>query len=154
VSLPIKGETMPGQQGTSQDQSVDAGIDRKLQTTTIGETLANIEECSAFRKLVQDADLDYVLRRSGLRTLLAPRNDALTNFSTDETQEFLNQHLLSGAMESFDLERRQNVKTIAGHVLPVEPEDGTVRIGKAAIVKSDIPCTNGVIHVVDALVGS
>jgi hypothetical protein len=72
---------MPGQQGTSQDQSVDPGIDRKLQTATIGEALANIEECSAFRQLIQDADLDYVLRRSGLRTLLAPRNDALKNFS-------------------------------------------------------------------------
>jgi len=121
---------MPGQQGTSQDQSVDARIDRKLQTTTIGDTLANIEECSAFRKLVQDADLDYVLRRSGLRTLLAPRNDALTNFSPDEAEEFLNHDLLSGAMESFDLERRQNVKTMAGQVLRTGGWDCTNRKGR------------------------
>jgi len=143
---------MPGQQGTSKDQSVDPGIDRKLQTTTIDETLANIEECSAFRKLIRDADLDYVLRRSGLRTLFAPRNDALTSFSPDETEEFLNHYLLAGAMESFDLRRCQSVKTIAGQVLPVGAADGTLRIGKAAIVKSDVPCTNGVIHIIDALI--
>lgn len=143
---------MPGQQGTSQDQTVDPGIDRKLQTATIGETLANIEECSAFLKLIRDADLEYVLRLSGLRTLLAPRNDAVKDLPHNEAEPFLNQHLLSGAMESFDLRRCQNVKTIAGQVLPVAVEDGTMRIGKATIVKSDIPCTNGVIHIVDALV--
>jgi uncharacterized surface protein with fasciclin (FAS1) repeats len=145
-------KNMPGQQGTSQDQSIDPGIERKLQTTTIAETLAHIEECSGFRQVIEDADLGYVLRRSGLRTLLAPRNDALINLSLDQPEEFLNQHLLSGAMESLDLERCQNVKTMAGQVLPIETNNGSVRIGKAAIVKSGIPCTNGVIHVIDTVI--
>jgi uncharacterized surface protein with fasciclin (FAS1) repeats len=110
---------MPGQQGTSQDQTVDPGIDRELQTATMGETLANIEECSAFLKLIRDADLEYVLRLSGLRTLLAPRNHAVKNLSSEEAEPFLNQHVLSGAMESSDFRRCHNVKTIAGQVLPV-----------------------------------
>jgi uncharacterized surface protein with fasciclin (FAS1) repeats len=143
---------MAGQQGTSQDQTVDFGTDRKLRTSTIAETLANIEECSAFRKLIRDADLEYVLRRSGLHTLLAPRNEALENTSPGPLEEFLDGCLLSGAMEFFDLRRCQNVKTTAGQVIPVEAVDGTLRIGKATILKADIPCTNGVIHVVDALI--
>lgn len=145
---------MASQEGINQDQMVDAGIDEKLKTVTIAETLARIAECSKLQKLVQDADVEYVLRRSGLRTLLAPRNEALDSMAlpnAEDAEEFLNRHLLPGGIESFDLRRMQNVKTLAGESLPVSPEDGTFRIGPALIVRSDIPCTNGVIHVVDAV---
>jgi uncharacterized surface protein with fasciclin (FAS1) repeats len=140
---------MASQEGISQDQTVDPGIDQKLQTTTIGETLARLQECSAFYKLVQGADLEYVLRRSGLRTLLAPRNEALAGFTPPDVERFLNQHLLPGGIESFDLRRCQNIKSEAGDLFPVKPENGTFRIGQALIVRSDIPCTNGVIQVID-----
>jgi uncharacterized surface protein with fasciclin (FAS1) repeats len=142
---------MPGQQGTSQDQMVDPGIDQKLQTRTIGETLGSIAECSAFYELIREADLSYILRRSGLHTLLAPRNDAMQNASPQDFELFLNQHLLPGGVESFDLKRVQNVKTLAGESLPVRPENGSFRIANARIVRSDIACTNGVIHVIDAV---
>lgn len=140
---------MASQEGISQDQMVDPGIDEKLKTTTIAETLARVQECSALYKLIQDADLGYVLRRSGLHTLLAPRNQALAGVSPVDAEEFLNRHLLGGGIESFDLRRIKNVKTAAGETLPVKPEDGTFRVGAALIVRSDIPCTNGVIHVID-----
>lgn len=140
---------MASQEGTNQDQMVAPGIDERLKTTTIGETLARIEECSALHKLVRHADLGYMLRRSGLHTLLAPRNQALDGIAPEDAEEFLNGHLLGGGIESFDLRRVKNVKTAAGETLPVRPEDGTFRIGQALIVRSDIPCTNGVIHVID-----
>ncbi len=143
---------MPGQQGTSEDQSIDPGIDQRLQTRRIGETLSRIEECSALYKLVSDADLWYVLRRSGLHTLLAPRNDAFTGSSIEDAEEFLNRHLLPGGIESFDLRRCKTVKNEAGEMLPVQPDGASFRIGKALLVRSDMPCTNGVIHVVDAFV--
>ena len=145
----IEEKAMASQEGISQDQMVDPGIDERLKTTTIAETLARIEECSALQKLVQDADLEYVLRRSGLHTLLAPRNQALEGISPEDAEEFLSRHLLAGGIESFDLRRIKNVKTAAGETLPVKAEDGTFRIGEALIVRSDIPCTNGVIHVID-----
>jgi uncharacterized surface protein with fasciclin (FAS1) repeats len=133
---------------------VDPGIDEKLKTSTIAETLARIEECSAFQKLVRDADIGYLLRRSGLHTLLAPRNEALRGFTPatpDDAEGFVSGHLLGGGIESFDLRRVKSVKTLAGKTLPVEPEDGSFRIGNALIVRSDIPCTNGVVHVIDAV---
>lgn len=145
---------MASQEGISQDQMVDPGVDEKLKTTTIAETLARIEDCSMLLALVREADLEYMLRRSGLHTLLAPRNQALSGFqpaNPDQAEEFLNHHLLPGAIESFDLRRVKTVKTLAGDLLDVRPESGSFRIGDALIVRSDIPCTNGVVHVVDNL---
>lgn len=142
---------MASQEGTSQDQTVDPGIDQKLQTHTLAETLEKQEQCGRLAQLIRDAGLEYVLRRSGLHTLFAPTDEAL-NPTPADMEEFLNRHLVSGGMESFDLRRGQSVKNLAGEVLPVQAENGSFRIGKARIVRSDIPCTNGVIHVVDGRV--
>jgi uncharacterized surface protein with fasciclin (FAS1) repeats len=60
--------------------------------------------------------------------------------------------MVSGGIESFDLRRCKSIKNLAGGVLPVQPEHGSFRIEKALIVRSDIACTNGVIHVVDGLI--
>lgn len=142
---------MASQEGLSQDQTVGPGVDEKLKTATIAETLARIEECSTLLKLIRDADLEYMLRRSGLHTLLASNNESLTNVrphNGEEVEAFLNHYLLPGAFESFDLRRVKNVKSLAGDTLQLRPENGSFRIGAALIVRSDIPCTNGVIHVV------
>ena len=145
---------MASQEGINQDQTVDPGIDTRLQTRSIAESLASLEECSAFSNLVREADLDYVLRRSGLRTLLAPRNESLRDVHPQDVEEFLNLHLLPGGQESFDLRRCRQIKTVSGKVLSVEQENGSIRIGKALITRSDIPCTNGVIQIVDSPVAA
>jgi uncharacterized surface protein with fasciclin (FAS1) repeats len=149
-----RGESMASQEGISQDQTVDAGIDQRLQTRSIGETLASMEECSEFYKLLADADLLYVLRRSGLHTLFAPRNEAFVHLKPEEVEKLLNGSSLSGALESFDLRRCKAVKTDAGETIPVRAENGTFRVGQALILRSDIPCTNGVVHVTDGLISA
>jgi uncharacterized surface protein with fasciclin (FAS1) repeats len=141
---------MASQEGINQDQTVEPGIDTRLQTRNIAERLAMLEECSTFSNLVREADLEYVLRRSGLRTLLAPRNEALKDFRPENMEDFLNRHLLPGGQETFDLRRCREIKTLDGTVLTIAQENGTIRVGKGMITRSDIPCTNGVIQIVDA----
>lgn len=143
---------MASQEGISQDQTVDAGIDTRLQTRNIAERLADLEECSTLARLVREANAEYVLRRSGLRTLLAPSNDSLKDVGPKNIEEFLERHLLPGAQETFDLRRCQEMKTVGGMVLPVKQENGNIRIGNAVITRSDIPCTNGVIQIVDSVI--
>ena len=143
---------MASQEGISQDQTVDAGIDQRLQTRSLGETLAGIEECSAFYQMLVDADLLYVLRRSGLQTLFAPRNETLGERGPEELEKLLDGSLLAGALETFDLRRCKTVKTLAGEIVPVQAENGSFRVGGALITRSDIPCTNGVLHIVNGLV--
>src|SRR5579884_3838394 len=143
---------MASQEGISQDQMVDPGIDQKLQTRSIADTLAAMEECRSFLKIVRDADLEYVLRRSGLHALLAPRNEAFEGAQIGDAEQFLMRHRLPGGIESFDLRRCERIKNEAGEVLAVRAEGGSFRIGDALMVRSDVPCTNGVIHVMDGFV--
>lgn len=140
---------MASQEGTTQDQTVDEGIDDNLRTHTIGETLARLPECTALSNLVERADASYLLRRSGLHTLFAPVNEALKQLSDGNIEAFLTRHMLSGSNESSDLEKCSTVKTTAGEEFPVVLENGFLRIGPAKVVHSDIACTNGVIHIVD-----
>src|SRR3954454_16439760 len=141
---------MAGQDGTNRDQTVDPGIDEKLQTHTIAETLAKLKECSLFYEMVERAGLHGTLGHSALYTLFAPSNAALGKNTPSDPQQFLEQHMLSGAMRSDDLQRLQNVKTVAGITVPVNVQGTTIRVGNATVHQADIQCTNGVIHTVSA----
>ena len=142
-------EIMASQEGTSQNQMVDDGIDHRLQTRDLDGTLAGIPQCSAFYRLIHGADLDYLLRRSGLHMLLAPTDEAMAKNTPADPEAFLNRHIFQGGMESFDLRHCQRVKSLGGDVLPVQVHDGSIRIANASLLRTDIACTNGVIHVVD-----
>ena len=140
---------MASQEGISHDQTVDPGIDERLETRSIGATLGRIEQCSRLLELVKGADLEYLLDRSGLRTLFAPNNQALEASSPSDVEQFLNDHLVRGGFETFDLRRTKQVKAESGRTIPVETRDGRTLVGGATIVRSDVPCTNGVVQVID-----
>ncbi|MBV8710091.1 MAG: hypothetical protein JO028_23105, partial [Acidobacteriaceae bacterium] len=48
---------MASQEGINQDQTVDAGIDDKLQTHDMASTLARLKECSLFYEIIEKAGL-------------------------------------------------------------------------------------------------
>jgi len=135
-------------EGINQNQTVEPGIDRRLQTKLIGETIDAMEECRSFAKWVRDNGLEYVLRRSGLRTLFVPADQGFQAPVSGDPEKFLNRHLLSGAAETFDLSRCHQVKSLAG--VPLQVSEGGMRVGGARILRGNVPCTNGVIHLMDA----
>jgi uncharacterized surface protein with fasciclin (FAS1) repeats len=44
------------------------------------------------------------------------------------------------------------VKTVNGQSFEVTVADGTVKVDGAAVVKTDVPASNGVIHVIDHVI--
>ncbi len=46
----------------------------------------------------------------------------------------------------------QDVKTVEGSTAKVAVKDGGVTINNAKVVKTNIACTNGVIHVIDTVI--
>jgi uncharacterized surface protein with fasciclin (FAS1) repeats len=145
---------MASQEGISQDQTVDSGIDERLQTHVMDETLAGLKECSLFYEMIDKAGLHGMIGHSGLYTLFAPNNSALGKNTPEDPLQFLERHLLSGAMRSDDLQGLRTVTTVAGTTLPVHVQGATMQVGNAAIQRADIPCTNGVIHVIGATLSS
>jgi uncharacterized surface protein with fasciclin (FAS1) repeats len=135
-------------EGINQDQTVSSGIDERLQTKLIAETVNELDGCQSFAEWMRKQGLEYILRRSGLHTLFVPTNNAFRPPASEDPEQYLNRHLLRGGAESFDLSRCSCVKSVAGERLPVA-ERGT-QVGGARIIRADVPCTNGVVHIVDA----
>ena len=141
---------MSSQEGISQDQTVDTGIDSRLATANIRDTLERLSECSDFQKLVERADLGYLLRYPELQTLFAPVNGSVPeNIATEAIEELVTGQMLRRAVQSYDLGLLPEIETNAGNRVAVSHSDDSITLGGAQIVRADIACTNGVIHIVD-----
>ena len=80
------------------------------------------------------------LPEGAVKTLLDPRND-------DRLEEVFNYHLISRAEPAFELEKYTNVQTTSGQWLSINYKGKTV--GGAKFTGEVIPCSNGVIYVID-----
>jgi uncharacterized surface protein with fasciclin (FAS1) repeats len=50
-----------------------------------------------------------------------------------------------------DVVKLKEAKTVQGNKVKIKVKEGTVMIDKAKVVKTDILCKNGVIHVIDTV---
>jgi uncharacterized surface protein with fasciclin (FAS1) repeats len=83
-------------------------------------------------------------------TLLMPENKATLS-------GILTYHVVAGKVMAKDLSNGQIIKTVNGAELKVEIAGGKVMLidakgGKATVAKADIEASNGVVHVIDAVV--
>ncbi|MEP7254481.1 MAG: fasciclin domain-containing protein, partial [Ferruginibacter sp.] len=60
-------------------------------------------------------------------------------------------HVVAGAVKAADLKDGQKVKTLQGEELTVSIKDGKVMINGANVTTADLTGSNGVVHVIDAV---
>jgi uncharacterized surface protein with fasciclin (FAS1) repeats len=60
-------------------------------------------------------------------------------------------HVVAAALPADKVVGSKQLETLSGQRLPVQVRGDAVRIGDADVVKTDIRCSNGVIHVIDAV---
>jgi uncharacterized surface protein with fasciclin (FAS1) repeats len=126
------------------------------------------EDLSTLVAAVQAAELVETLQGEGPFTVLAPTNaafDALPAGTLDSLLEPANQeqlqgiltyHVISGAVFSSDLTDGQEVTTVNGATLTVEITDEGVFFvdangGKAQVSTPDVAASNGVVHIINAV---
>jgi uncharacterized surface protein with fasciclin (FAS1) repeats len=80
-----------------------------------------------------------------LETLLKPENKA-------QLAAILTYHVVAGKDMAADVTKAKSLKTVNGQELAVEVKDGKAYVNGAQVVKTDIATSNGVIHVIDAVV--
>ncbi|MCL6260144.1 fasciclin domain-containing protein [Aquiflexum sp. TKW24L] len=112
---------------------------------------------------VTAAGLVETLSGTGPFTIFAPTNAAFAALpagtvdnllkpeSKDKLTSVLTYHVVSGNVMAADLSDGQVVKTLNGQDLKVSIKDGKVTINGAAVTAADLAGSNGVIHVVDAV---
>lgn len=102
------------------------------------------------------ADLTDRLGEPGPFTLFAPNDDAFKRVNLDEITSdrdnlvlLLTYHIIAGELTSAEIARNEQLMTSNDKSLTVQLEEGLQVIDNARYVKSDIKCSNGIIHVID-----
>ncbi|NCV26390.1 MAG: fasciclin domain-containing protein [Betaproteobacteria bacterium] len=109
---------------------------------------------------VKAAGLVDTLKGAGPFTVFAPTDEAFAKVpketldallaDKDKLTAVLTYHVVPGLVMSKDVSAGK-VKTVQGSELTITT-DGGVKVDDANVVKADIVTTNGVIHVIDAVV--
>lgn len=130
--------------------SSGTGVNERLKTGTIMETAESMPELRAFMAAVRDANLVSELAAPDYKTLFAPTNDALESVAPEKVREAAPWHIAVGRQTEADLRTTSEVRTLAGP-MPVQYEEGGTRFGGARIIRRDVPCVNGQIHILDRI---
>ena len=114
-------------------------------------------------KALQAAGLVQTLKGDGPFTVFAPTDEAFAKLPAGtlddllkpenkaKLQRILTYPVVPGKVMAADVVKLQSAKTASGDALSVAANGGTVRVGGARVVKTDIAATNGVIHVIDTV---
>ena len=109
------------------------------------------------------ANLVGTLKGAGPFTVFAPTDEAFAKLPAGTVESLLKDipkltailtyHVVSGKVMAADVMKMdgQSAKTVNGANLTISTKDGVKLNGASTVVKTDIACTNGVIHVIDSV---
>ena len=115
---------------------------------------------------VEAAGLVDTLKGDGPFTVLAPTDEAFAKLpegtvasllkpeNKAKLAAILTYHVISGKTMAADVVKLdgKTVKTVQGGGIKVSVNGGTVMVNDARVIKTDIACSNGVIHVIDTVI--
>ena len=135
----------------------------RAQSKDIVDTAVAAGSFTTLAKALSAADLVGTLKGPGPFTVFAPTDEAFAKLpaGTLETllkpenkatlQRILTYHVVAGTVMAADVVKLQSGTAVSGDVFTVAARDGGVTIDASRVVKADIAASNGVIHVIDAV---
>jgi uncharacterized surface protein with fasciclin (FAS1) repeats len=113
-------------------------------------------------KAVQEAGLVETLKGPGPFTVFAPTDEAFAKLPAGTVDALLKDkqkltailtyHVVPGRVLAADLKNKKSAKTVNGQEIRIAVRDGMVMVDNARVIRSDIPASNGVIHVIDTVI--
>lgn len=131
---------------------------------TIVATAVAAGKFNTLAKALQAGDLVDALEGKGPFTVFAPTDEAFAKLpdgtledllkpqNKGKLQDILKYHVVSGTLMAKDVLGRSGAETLNGQMIDFAVKDGKVTVDNALVVKTDIQCSNGVIHVIDAVI--
>ncbi len=145
---------------TSVSQAAPAGSAQK----DIVETAVAAGSFKTLAAALQAADLVGALQGEGPFTVFAPTDEAFAKLpkGTVETLlkpenkqklvDVLTYHVVKGKVGSSEVVKLSGAKALNGQQIDIKVVDGKVKTDQATVLKTDIGCSNGVIHVIDQVI--
>jgi uncharacterized surface protein with fasciclin (FAS1) repeats len=137
---------------------------RAADSQDIVDTAVSAGSFKTLAKALDAAGLVQTLKGPGPFTVFAPTDEAFAKLPAGtleqllkpeqktQLQRILTYHVVSGKVLAADVAKLRTAKTVSGDSITVTARDGKVQVDKANVVKTDIAASNGVIHVIDAVI--
>lgn len=146
-----------------EEMGVMVGGANMVPSKNIVENAAGSADHTTLVSAVTAAGLAETLSGAGPFTVFAPTNEAFAKLPAGTVDKLLKPemkadltsvltyHVVPGALKAADLKDGQKLKTVQGKELTVSVKDGKVMINGAAVTIADVVSSNGVTHVIDAV---
>jgi uncharacterized surface protein with fasciclin (FAS1) repeats len=162
-------ETTEVTTSTSQQAETNEPVEQEAQTLpNIVEAAVATPSLSTLVTAVTEAELVETLSGEGPFTVLAPSNEAFANalealditveelLAREDLGDILTYHVISGSVLSTDLSDGLEVTTVQGGTLTVDiTEEGVFFVdangGRSQVTTPDVETSNGVVHIIDAV---
>lgn len=112
---------------------------------------------------IQAAGLTDTLKGKGPFTVFAPTDEAFAKLPAGTVENLLKPenkqklvailtyHVVAGRVTAAEVSKMTEAKTVNGKDLAIRTDMGHVMINDATVIKADIECSNGIIHVIDTV---
>ena len=133
------------------------------EAKTIGRAIREMPELSSFLQVLEKSDIGTTLsENTNIRyTVFAPTNQAFSKLpegavetlldprNDDRLEEVFKYHVFSRSEPPFALENYSLMRMLTGQFLNINYSNG--KIGEARFLPQVIPCSNGIIYVIDGV---
>jgi uncharacterized surface protein with fasciclin (FAS1) repeats len=150
VSVPAMAQYMTSRNADSEKDIVETAISAGSFETLVAA--------------VKAAGLVETLQSEGPFTVFAPTDDGFAKLPAGTVEELLKPenrdkltailtyHVVPGRLMAEDVVGVPYLETVQGQKIKVSLKDGKAYVNDAQIIKTDITTSNGVIHVIDAVI--
>ncbi len=113
---------------------------------------------------VKAAELVDVLKSKGPFTVFAPTDEAFAKLPKGTIEmllkpenkgkliQILTYHVVPGRVDASNVVKLNSAASVAGPAISIVTKDNAVMVDNANVVKTDISCSNGLIHVIDSVI--
>lgn len=149
AALALVGSTTIAQAGNNKD---------------IVDTAVSAGSFKTLAAALQAADLVDALKSEGPFTVFAPTDDAFAKLPSgvvesllkpenkDKLTAVLTYHVVPSKVLAKQVFGLRGAKSLNGQRIDIAVDGGSVKVDNAQVVKTDIECSNGVIHVIDSVI--
>ncbi|MFW6076487.1 MAG: fasciclin domain-containing protein [Hyphomicrobiales bacterium] len=130
----------------------------------IVDTAVEAGQFTTLAAALEAAGLVETLKGPGPFTVFAPTDEAFARLpdgtvetllqpeNRDQLTAILTYHVVPGSVMAADVVELDEAETVNGEMVNITVSGDTVMVNDATVVSTDIAATNGVIHVVDAVI--
>lgn len=131
------------------------------QPKDIVDTAVAAGSFKTLAKLLTAADLVDVMKRPGPYTVFAPTDEAFAKVPKDvldglakdkaKLQEVLKYHVLTSKWSTDDIKLVKQTGTVQGKPVKFGMSGANMTVNGAKIISPNVDCSNGMVHVIDAV---